>query len=900
MISDGYAQWYANRLWQLLPAIYRSLDVGPTPGSNGPLRELINRIGAQAAVVRRNIDRLGENQSIETCDDWVIPYIGDLVATRLVSCLDAAAQRIDVAKTIYYRRRAGTVGVLEELAADIASRDARVIEFFRRMGRTRHQFDPPLSYQIENTLTGPVGFSNSLQVSENDIAAATVTVKYQSDYYEDVGVSYRPSGIALTTVSGAPSVAGTYNPNGGNYLFAPADFGLGVTISYVYSRPTLEIAEGLIGAYSNTPAGGFADLRNRYAASNTGSAFDEYFYTADLRAPGETLGHFNIRNLGVFIWWLQAFPISAATPVSSGVAPPCFTFDPTGRDIPLFAQSQRVDNADSWGEHWVSPDEWELPVAIRETLWNTVPDELYSTGFAPQAFSVGMLAAGVGAALPSSQLRIHPERGRFSFTGGVPAGTLAVCYNFGLMGEVGAGGYDNSILKELDLPEVSATVSGGDITQLNKDFGLVAGDAQIEIQDSLTYPIPMQPAVGPAVSIQTLTVPNGATVVVSAQSEQRPVFRWTGAAPRTWMIVGDAASSGSPTILVLEGILLQADQIVLQGAFDSVYLRMMTLDPGSSYVAPAKGAPLNPPMFASAIDNVALAPCALFIEAAITNLYLERCITGPIRTRNGGAIQQMTASDSIIQAIPTHAVSSSKPVGSINIFDPTSLAAALKDPADALAQQVLAASPSLASDLQNYKPGPGAPSTALTAEMAAALANVPQMQAEAAWPLALADLALGFDEGTVSLSRCTVMGRTYTHAMSASESILDNLATVVNPQTGCVRFSAYATGSNLHRPYRSVQVAPNPSIFVARAFGQPGYAQLRSDADSQIVAAGTAGGSCSAPTVIDAQTILAGAQNGSEMGVYCLEDVALKRRGLALKFEEYSPIGQLPVWIDVD
>jgi hypothetical protein len=26
----------------------------------------------------------------------------------------------------------------------------------------------------------------------------------------------------------------------------------------------------------------------------------------------------------------------------------------------------------------------------------------------------------------------------------------------------------------------------------------------------------------------------------------------------------------------------------------------------------------------------------------------------------------------------------------------------------------------------------------------------------------------------------------------------------------------------------------------------------------------------------------------------------LKRRGLALKFEEYAPIGQLPVWIDAD
>ena len=813
MISDGYAQWYADRLWRLLPAIYRTQDVGPSPGSNGPLRELVNRIGAQAALVRRSIDRLGENQSIETCDDWAIPYIGDLVATRLVSCLDAAAQRIDVAKTIYYRRRAGTVGVLEELAADIASRDARVVEFFRRMARTRHQFDPPLSYQIENPLTGPVGFTGT----------------------------------------------------------------------------SLEIAEGLIGAYSNTPAGGFADLRNTYAASNTGSAFDEYFYTADLRAPGQTLGHFNIRNLGVFIWWLQAFPISAATPVSSGAASPCFTFDPTGRDIPLFAPSQRVAEATAWGEHWVSPDEWELPVLIRETLWNTVPDQLYSEDFAPKAFSVGMLAGGTGAALPPEQLRIHPERGRFSFKAGLPAGTLAVCYNFGLMGEIGAGGYDNSILPALDItiPDVSATVSSGDVTALDTALSGVAGDAQIQIEDSLTYP---------NVS-QTLTVPVGATVVVSALSEQRPVFRWTGAVPRTWTIVGSDPSS----VLVLEGILLQAGQVILQGTFDSVYLRMMTLDPGNVYVPPATGPLPNPvPMFASAIDNLPLAPCTLFIEAEITNLSLERCITGPIRTRNGGSVTQLTATDSIIQAIPTHIVKPGNKLGSPILFDPGGLAVLLQHPSGALAKKVLQDSPNLAGELQGYDPTSGAPSQALIDAMTAAIANLSQVQAEAAWPLVLADLALGFEEGAVSLSRCTVMGRTHTHTMSASESILDDLASVVNPQTGCVRFSAYASGSNLHQPYRSVQVAHHPSIFVSRAFGQPGYAQLRSDADAQIVAPGTTGGSCSAPTVVDAQTILAGAQNGSQMGVYCLEDVAPKRRGLALKYEEFSPIGQLPVWIDVD
>ncbi|SEO03692.1 hypothetical protein SAMN05216404_11082 [Nitrosospira multiformis] len=142
---DHYDVYYADKLWNLLPAIYRSLDSDEFSG-NGPLRELVNRIGAQAAILRRSIDRAWEDQSIETCDDWVIPYIGDLLATNLVSNLDSRAQRLDVAKTIYYRRRKGTLALLEELAFDVTGWDAKVVEFFRRMGRTRHGLDPQIGW----------------------------------------------------------------------------------------------------------------------------------------------------------------------------------------------------------------------------------------------------------------------------------------------------------------------------------------------------------------------------------------------------------------------------------------------------------------------------------------------------------------------------------------------------------------------------------------------------------------------------------------------------------------------------------------------------------------------------------------------------------------------------------
>jgi len=138
---ERYEDFYADRLWSFLPAIYRQADAS-ADGSSGPLRELVNRIGAQAAVVRRSIDRMWEDQSLEGADDWVVSYMADLFATRLVAGLPARSQRLDVFNTIRYRRRKGTLGVLEQVASDLTGWDVKVVEFFRRLARSRHRLDP--------------------------------------------------------------------------------------------------------------------------------------------------------------------------------------------------------------------------------------------------------------------------------------------------------------------------------------------------------------------------------------------------------------------------------------------------------------------------------------------------------------------------------------------------------------------------------------------------------------------------------------------------------------------------------------------------------------------------------------------------------------------------------------
>ncbi len=155
-----------------------------------------------------------------------------------------------------------------------------------------------------------------------------------------------------------------------------------------------------------------------------------------------------------------------------------------------------------------------------------------------------------------------------------------------------------------------------------------------------------------------------------------------------------------------------------------------------------------------------------------------------------------------------------------------------------------------------------------------------------AYPMALADLAIATESGTVQLVRSTILGPCAVHKLSASECILDDIVIAEDAQHGCVRFSAYASGSQIHQPYESVEIAPGAPIFMTRDFGQPDYARLIDAADNAILS-GASGA-----------TILQGAQNGAEMGAFCREAITLKRRGLDQKFAEYMPIGLVPVWID--
>ena len=527
MSEDGLDLFYAERLWQLLPAIYRTTDAAQETDEPGPLRELVLRLGSGIAQSRRSVDALGRLGSIDTADDWAIAYHADLLATRLVGSMDARAQRLDVARTIYYRRRAGTMGLIELLASDVTGHDARAVEFFRRLGRTRHGFDPPV---------------------------------------------------------------------GGDRRIAEAD--------------------RLVGRVTGTPAGGLADLRDAWGATAAHGPFDEFAHCADFRRPGQATGHHAIPRVGVFLWWLYAYPIRGATPVARLGCPKDFGFDPTGRDTPLRAPGGRPRN--TLGEAWTSPEPWEVPIAIPNLLWAAQQAQFY-----PDAFAV---RPGAGANPPPvlrTDLAIDCERGRFRFLNGAPIGEFLTDFHHGFAGPVGAQGQPDRLPPVPDEPATQVVVTGG-------IFGAALGGPiaarTVLIDDSRTY-------AGPTGS---LAIDPGGALVLRAVSQRRPLLRWT--APATLTVTGGDGDAR----LVIRGLHWQGADLRLSGRFQRVTIEQATFDPGSLDSTNA---------VATAIDGLALRPSTIIVDGEIEELVINRSITGPIRTAGAGVIERLQITDSIVQSI---------------------------------------------------------------------------------------------------------------------------------------------------------------------------------------------------------------------------------------------------------
>ncbi len=123
-------------LYDLLPAHIRTRDLE----SGGALKALFALMQREGDLVKDDIRALSESWFIETCPDWVIYYIGQLLEVRPLHDLGTESgfsPRAWVGNTIRNRQRKGTLGVIESVAGEATGLPARANEMFQRLSATQ-------------------------------------------------------------------------------------------------------------------------------------------------------------------------------------------------------------------------------------------------------------------------------------------------------------------------------------------------------------------------------------------------------------------------------------------------------------------------------------------------------------------------------------------------------------------------------------------------------------------------------------------------------------------------------------------------------------------------------------------------------------------------------------------
>ena len=523
----------AEELYRLLPSVYRVRDAE----RGGVLRELFEVLAGEVNVLAESIEQLYDDQFVETCAPWVAPYIGDLVGYRTLHGVvpKVASPRAEVANTIRYRRRKGTVSVLEQLARDVTGWPARAVEFFELLAATQ--------------------FMNHTRLH----ATATASMR----------------GAA------ALELGGTFQAG----------------------------------------------------------AFDGLSHTAEMRRIRGRAGRYNIPNVGIFLWRVQALRLVRSPLVAADGTGRRYRFDPLGTDKPIFNATRTEEEI----SHLAEPLDLPIPLTRRFLAAHGQLAEVYGPG---RPLSLELESAGGVDEVPAADVRVcnlsddpaapgqwahepqpgdthiavDPVLGRVAFAAAPAAGEERLAtFHYGSALAAGGGGYDRAA--SLAGVETVVTASGGE--SLDPLLASVTTGGAVQILDSRRYAAPATIAAttpGPLAPDREVTL--------ASANRARPLLE--SAAQVTLDLEPD-------TTLVVEGLVLAGGPLVLDEAADArprtLVLRHCTLVPGLT--REPDGLPSS------------LGAASLIVLHPFAEVRLDHCIVGPVVAVEGAEVR---CNDSVIDA----------------------------------------------------------------------------------------------------------------------------------------------------------------------------------------------------------------------------------------------------------
>ncbi len=795
-------------LYERLPEIYRIKDEEQQPP--GQLKSYLALVEEVFGAIHENIESLYHDLFIETCDDWVIPYIGDLLGTSHLKG-DPWTLRADVADTIALRRRKGTLGAIELLTYILTQWGVHCVELRESLVWNQH-----LNHQ-------------------------------------------RPDEGGLPPYGRAASE--TYFTQ------------YGIPIRHRIVR------------------GGTVTLRDPAALTLLDSPFDPFAHTADLKPPAFRSIRYNLPNLAIFLWRLQAYRVAVSKPVSRGVhsrdasvdlaefpdaaafiarfdlhplgqsvrlfnthrfdpdkRPPVVTqIDETPGPIPTARLSEKsaagnpgayinVETYDQTDQTLASLDVSDVGFQLHLPE-SDFPGEIWPKPLAPQVWSIrgANLCAwelGLQPPLNNREVVIDPVIGRIVIgtetadEGSALLDHLLLSYTYGAVGPVGAHPISRPSLpsewngETVEVREVNFHENANGLQNALKDIQDSTAPILVVINDSMTHELDLATIGGTKVENGGPNLMLNRTLIIRAADHQRPIIKV--AQPMRFRPTNVKGANEEE-----------------QKQFDAV-MGNLTLRLEGLYLAPGHAFPAGEPLIA---------------RAALHSLEVLNCTLEP------GGFENLDGSRAPIRT-------------SMNLQEPYGFGAAEEKAFNQTPEVIF----------QRSITGPLFIDSGYLLFLTDSIIDGGSGMSEDPAVAALAVSGNGADPASswgppAQVEGITVFGRMRVETINGRGGIWVHTLEVLDNQKGCLKFSYFSgQGDRLPQSHGCVNGTEAELRFVSEIFGQPAYGQLAHTSDFRIRERGP---------------------NDDGMGAFGFLLEAHKWRNIQIRFREFMPVGVRPLLIPV-
>jgi hypothetical protein len=898
-------------LYSRLPEIYRIRDQGLPDNylfDGGrveafQLRSYLEPVEDMFSAIHENIESLYHDLFIETCDEWVIPYIADLLGTSHLSG-DQWTLRADVASTISLRRRKGTRGAIELLTFILTNWGVHAVEIFEKMVWNQH-----LNHQRpDEGGTPPYSLSTVLRAAP--VRGGTVTLRDPSL----LALLNTPFDPFAHVADVQPHELGQvrYNlPNLAIYLWRLKDYRLSVTqprmekitpgagtggaarvvrinvdpvplndISHPYVKP------------ANTPGGRPVTLfnTNRYEIfdskrpgtdSLNASAADPLISSTD-QVPGPipvarisdfeiadaydaSLGSTTPQPFETFAAGSFTAPHEYVAVETYDVAPP--PINPDQLKISDVGLQLHIPNSAFPNAQWLHtklPREWKIrganlcawetglqpPVNNREIVIDPVTGRIcIGLGFLANARTHARADAGANALLSD----------------------LLLTFTYGAVGEVGAHpisypalpeAFDHNLTPEVIYREVNLR-EGKPLQQALEDAlkaarTAVKADPQalgkvpivIEITDSLTHPFNVAGLPGASPDRDRITEGGGlmsillnAPLIIRAADGERPIVEL--ARPLAFRPANVFSAN-------------TAEQKQFDAVTNALFVRLegLYIARRANYAStlPVGSRPFLPLIARAALNRLEILSCTIdpggfqYFNGTRAPLLPGLKLTEPYGFDSADEEREFKQTPEInIQRSITGAVWTDEGYELCLV--------------DSIVESIPV--PNLSFPI----PGPVMQNFAITG----------------------ATDPIGGYGGSTVIKNVTILGRTRTKTIEGSGGIFKDVLEVFDQQSGCLKYCYFADDSHIPPPqsalrnrlpqnFACVNGIDARLIFTSEFFGHPAYCQLSLECDPRILEQGT---------------------GSDQMGAFNFLLEAHKWRNLRIRFREFMPVGIRPILIPV-